>query len=323
MYIVTGGAGFIGSNLVRGLNARGIADILVVDDLTSSAKFQNLTDCQIVDYMDKGEFLRALDRAALPQHIEAILHQGACTDTMESDGRYMMENNFSFSRSLLQFALAGQIPFVYASSASVYGAGNVFREAPEHERPLNVYGFSKQMFDQYVRGACGSARSTVVGLRYFNVFGPRERHKGRMASMVYQLDRQLAETGRARLFEGTDGYGDGEQRRDFIFVADVVKLNLFFAHGPATQGVFNAGTGQSRSFNEIARALIRLRGEGRIEYVPFDQALCGKYQSFTEADLCRLRAAGYQEPFTPLEEGISASVKAWESELAAGTPRHP
>ena len=313
MYVVTGGAGFIGSHLVRGLNDRGITDILVVDDLTDSAKVQNLSDCRVADYLDRQELRELLSKDKFDAPVEAILHQGACTDTMETDGRYVMENNLTFSKTMLKFALNREAPFVYASSAAVYGTNKTTREVPENERPLNVYGFSKLAFDQVVRRILPEVSSTVVGLRYFYVFGPRETHKGRMASMIYQLSRQLTDTGKARLFEGTDGYADGEQRRDFVFVGDVVKVNLFFADGPDAKGIFNVGTGRSRSFNAVARTLIKLTGGGEIEYVPFPAALEGKYQSFTEADLTALRDAGYDEPFTSLENGIAQAVKAWQS----------
>ncbi len=316
MYLVTGGAGFIGSHIVRALNDRGITDILVVDDLTDSARFANLADCRIADYLDRRELLQMLEKRSRVAPIRAILHQGACTDTMETDGRYMMENNVSFSKALLNCALTCRVPFVYASSAAVYGASADTLEYPANERPLNVYGYSKLVFDQYVRKLLTRVQTTVVGLRYFNVYGPRETHKGRMASMVYQLYRQLWQTGRARLFQGTGGYGDGEQRRDFVFVGDVVKVNLFFADGPLAKGVFNVGTGSSRSFNDVARTLIEIRGGGQIEYIPFPKELEGKYQSFTEADLGSLRRAGYAEPFIPLEQGIARSVQAWSATQA-------
>lgn len=312
MYLVTGGAGFVGSHLVKALNERGVTDVLVVDDLTRGEKFANLRDCVIADYLDKQELRAALARGALDGAVKVVLHQGACTNTLEPDGRYLMDNNFTFSKELLGFALRQEVPFVYASSAAVYGLHHASREEPALERPLNAYGWSKLVFDQHVRRVLRAARSTVVGLRYFNVYGPRERQKGRMASMVHQIWRQLATEGRARLFEGTDGFGDGEQRRDFVFVDDVVRVNLFFAEGPARRGVLNVGSGRSRSFNDVARTIIGLRGEGEIEYVPFDRALDGKYQSFTEADLGALRAAGYAAPFTSLEDGVTASVAAWE-----------
>ena len=318
MWLVTGGAGFIGSHLVRALNAQGIRDVLVVDDLTRGTKFENLRDCVLADYMDKAELRRRVEQDGLPR-LSAILHQGACADTMERDGRYLMDNNFTCSKELLHFALRRGTPFVYASSASVYGLERDSREDPAHERPLNAYGWSKLVFDQHVRRtlAQGGVQSAVVGLRYFNVYGPRERHKGRMASMVHQLWRQLAETGVARLFQGTDGYPDGEQRRDFVYVEDAARINLAFAQGPPRQGIWNLGTGRSHSFNEVARAITSELGRGRIEYVPFDQALVGRYQSFTQADLTGLRAAGIQEPFTPLAEGVRASVAAWQQSAPA------
>jgi ADP-L-glycero-D-manno-heptose 6-epimerase len=304
MHIVTGAAGFVGSNIVRGLNARGVRDILAVDDLQDGDKFRNLRDCDIADYMDRAEFRDFVRRGSPGLDVTAVLHQGACADTTESDGRYMMDNNFTLSKELLHWALGRRAPFVYASSASVYGMARLCAEAPECESPLNVYAYSKLLFDRYVRRLLPSLSSTVVGLRYFNVYGPRESHKGRMASMVSQLRDQLARTGVARLFQGTDGFADGEQRRDFVYVGDAVSVNLFFAGEGVKKGVFNVGTGQSRSFNDIARILIDRLGRGEIQYVPFPDSLRGKYQSFTESDISLLRASGYGRPFTPLEEGV-------------------
>ena len=313
MYIVTGGAGFIGSHIVRELNDQGETNILVVDDLAEGDKFINLADCTIADYMDADEFMDVLENGGLPGDITAILHQGACTDTMEQDGRYMMANNFTFSKHLFKYALKKKIPFVYASSAAVYGGQTTFTVHPDNERPLNIYGYSKLAFDQYVRTRIDKAESTVVGLRYFNVYGPRETKKGRMASMIYQLYNQLKDTGKARLFAGTDGYADGEQRRDFVSVYDVVRVNLHFAKSARTRAIVNVGTGESRSFNDIARALISIQGSGEIEYVPFNQELAGKYQSFTEADLTSLHDAGYSETFLSLEDGIAMAVKGYKS----------
>ncbi len=306
---MTGGAGFVGSHLVKALNRRGIDDVLVVDDLQQSEKFENLVDCAISDYLDKDDFRKLLETDKIGK-VAAILHQGACTDTTESDGRYMLQNNYEYSKVLLDYALRHAIPLVYASSAAVYGGGRVFREDPVNERPLNVYGFSKLLFDRYVRRRLPDAGSTVVGLRYFNVYGPGEAHKGKMASMIYQLYRQASTTGVMRLFTGTDGFGDGEQRRDFVFVRDLAEINLFFMDGPSRRGVFNAGSGQSRSFNDVARSILELLGRGSLEYVPFPETLRGKYQSFTEADISALRKAGYDRPFTPLEQGIKEYLGA-------------
>jgi ADP-L-glycero-D-manno-heptose 6-epimerase len=311
MIIVTGGAGFIGSNLIEALNARGDHEIIVVD---RSADSRNLANLRISDFMQPDEFRGAIVRDALPSRIEAIFHQGACADTTCDDRAYMMDNNFTFSKEVLHFAVARRIPLVYASSAAVYGASTTFAPTPENERPLNLYGISKLAFDNHVREIAASSESVVAGLRYFNVYGPRESHKGKMASMVYQLYRQLVANGRARLFTGTDGYADGEQRRDFVFVGDVVRVNLALAEGPARSGIFNVGTGQSRSFNEVARTIVERIGAGAIEYVQFPENLAGRYQSFTQADLSGLRAAGYSEKFSSLEDGIAKSVAAWDLE---------
>ncbi len=309
MFIVTGGAGFVGSNLVRELNRRGHTDILVVDNLARAEKARNLADLTLSDYMDKREFRARLDAGTLDLRPEAVFHNGACSDTMETDGRYMMENNFGDSKALLHWCLARRTPLVYASSAATYGASGDFEPVPRNERPLNVYGYSKLAFDQHVRSLFPAIQSPVVGLRYFNVYGAREHHKGRMMSVLHQLLRQLQETGACRLFEGTDGYGDGEQVRDFVHVSDIVALNLHFAAAPMQVGIHNAGTGRARSFNAIAQALIQHLGKGRIEYIPFPDSLRGKYQSFTQADLTSLRQAGCQHSFLELEAGITRTLE--------------
>jgi ADP-L-glycero-D-manno-heptose 6-epimerase len=308
MFIVTGGAGFVGSNLVRELNRRGHSDILVVDNLTRSEKAKNLADLTLSDYMDKREFRARLDAGTLDLRPEAVFHNGACSDTMEPDGRYMMENNYGDSKALLHWCLARKTPLVYASSAATYGASPAFEPVPANERPLNVYGYSKLAFDQHVRSLLPAIQSPVVGLRYFNVYGPREQHKGRMMSVLHQLLRQLQETGACRLFGGSDGFGDGEQQRDFIYVGDVVAINLHFAAEGMAKTIVNAGTGRARSFNAIAKTLIALLGQGRIDYIPFPENLRGRYQSFTQADVRSLRAAGFAAPFTELEAGIEATL---------------
>ena len=316
MIIVTGGAGFIGSNLIQQLNAIGEKNILLVDNFApapnlTGPKFLNLAGAEFADYMDKREFRTALKAGEFESvKVSAILHQGACSNTLEDDGRYMMDNNFTYSKELLHFALGRKIPLVYASTAAVYGASAEFVEIPPNERPLNVYGYSKLVFDNYVRRLMPQIKSTVVGLRYFNVYGPREQHKGRMASVIHHFTRQLKDTGTIRMFEGSGGYENGEQRRDFVFVKDLARINMFFGgllpespHKPV-QGVVNAGTGEARTFKAVAEALMEVHGPGRIEYIPFPGDLKDRYQHYTQADVAGLRSLGYAAPFTELEDGV-------------------
>ena len=305
MMIVTGGAGFIGSNLVRALNNRGEEDILVVDDLTDGHKFANLVNCRIADYWDKDLFQRRL-RAGLNIEPSCIFHQGACSVTTEWDGRYMMETNYQYSVELLDFCLTNAVPLIYASSAAVYGASQEFKEHPRLEHPLNVYGYSKLLFDQYVRRKLAGANAQVVGLRYFNVYGPGEAHKGAMASIAWHLNQQINDSGEARLFEGSGGYESGEQLRDFIFVDDVVDVNLWFLEHPEHSGIFNVGTGKASTFNEVANAVIDWHGRGVIDYIPFPGTLKSSYQSFTEADISALRTVGYEASFADAASGVRA-----------------
>jgi ADP-L-glycero-D-manno-heptose 6-epimerase len=320
MLIVTGGAGFIGSNLVHELNAHGITDILVVDNFANAKKFTNLHGARFVDYMDKREFRRAIAEHALGiGKVDAILHQGACSNTLEDDGVYMMDNNFTFTKEVLAFAALEGASLVFASTAAVYGLSGAGHFTPtiENERPLNIYGFSKLAFDNYFRNllAQGRVPITAVGLRYFNVYGPREQHKGRMASVIHHFTKQMKELRKVSLFAGTGGFEDGEQRRDFVYVRDLARLNMFFAGlGPYApkegearktyRGVVNAGSGTSRSFNDVAKALMAVHGQAKVEYVPFPPDLDGRYQHFTEADLTGLRELGCDLPMTGLEEGI-------------------
>jgi ADP-L-glycero-D-manno-heptose 6-epimerase len=318
MIVVTGGAGFIGSNLVRELNRRGEDDIVVVDDLTDGRKFANLVDCRIADYLDKTEFTQRLKDDELGK-IEAVFHQGACAVTTEWNGRFMMETNYRYSVDVYEYCVAKRVPFIYASSAAVYGASTVFKENDTAaERPLNVYGYSKLLFDNYVRRRQaargrprkGQARAPVVGLRYFNVYGPREAHKGPMASVAFHLHGQVAATGHARLFESSGGYAAGEQRRDFVHVGDVVDVNLWFYERRKVSGVFNVGTGSSGTFNDVANAIIAWHGRGSIRYIPFPDNLRGSYQSFTEADIAALRKAGYSRAFRDVRAGIKDYLDA-------------
>ncbi len=305
MIIVTGGAGFIGSNLVFGLNQRGYDDILVVDDLTEGIKYKNLVDCQIADYLDKQSFLSKLQQGDFNgKSVEAIFHQGACSTTTEWDGRYMMENNYQYTKQLFHYCQVHEIPFIYASSAAVYGGNKAFKEDLAFEAPLNVYGYSKFQFDQYLRRNLSALKSQVVGLRYFNVYGPKEAHKGSMASVAYHLNNQLLQTGKVRLFEGCDGYGNGEQVRDFVYVEDAVAINLWFLDHPEVSGIFNTGTGKSQPFNDVANAVIAYHQKGELEYIPFPEHLKGCYQSFTEANLENLRQAGCNHQFKSVEEGV-------------------
>ena len=320
MIIVTGGAGFIGSNLVLELNRIGERDILVVDNLApapnlSGPKFMNLWGAEYADYMDKAEFRQALAEGEFDDvEVRAILHQGACSNTLEDDGRYMMDNNYTYSKELLSFATENRIPLVYASTAAVYGLSEAFAPTLENEKPLNVYGYSKLVFDNFVRRRFADRQdpveSTVVGLRYFNVYGPREQHKGRMASVIHHFTKQLKETGTIRMFQGSGGYADGEQRRDFVFVRDLARINLFFAgllpESPRTpvHAIVNAGTGEARTFKAVAESLMQVHGRGGIDFVPFPGDLMNRYQHFTEADVEGLRQSGYTAPFTSLEEGV-------------------
>ncbi len=315
--VVTGAAGFIGSKLVEGLNRRGVTEIIAVDNLQHSDKFSNLAGCEIADYIDQADFIADLDR--FEGAVEAVFHQGACSDTMESNGRYMMENNYEYSKRLLEWCQDEAIALIYASSASVYGAGPEFREERRCEKPLNVYGYSKFLFDQFVRQRLPGSRAQIAGFRYFNVYGPNETHKGRMASVAFHAYHQLLSSGKVKLFVGSGGYGNGEQKRDFVYVDDVVDVNLWFLEHRSVSGVFNCGTGRAQTFNELAAGVINavqgtrlsakeMTEKGLIEYVPFPAGLMDKYQSYTEADLSRLRAAGYNARFRSVEQGVAAYV---------------
>lgn len=305
MIIVTGGAGFIGSNIVKALNLRGYDDILVVDNLSNGHKYKNLIDCQIADFVDKTVFLTQLQQGLFKSiKIQAIFHQGACSSTTEWDGRYMMSNNYDYSKILLHYCQQHIIPFIYASSAAVYGADTTSKEQLAFESPLNVYGYSKFQFDQYCRRLWPTFTSQVVGLRYFNVYGPREAHKGSMASVAYHLNNQLKTVNTVRLFEGSDGYANGAQRRDFVYVDDVVDVNLWFLDNSSVSGIYNTGTGRSQPFNDVAHAVIAYHQRGAIEYIPFPDHLKGCYQSFTEANLDALRSAGYPNAFKTVEQGV-------------------
>ncbi len=325
--VVTGAAGFIGSNIIKGLNARGIDDIIAVDDLSQGDKFRNLADLKIADYVDLDDFYPLFDEGHYGQ-VEAVFHEGACSDTMEQDGKYMMDNNYTLSCELFQACQQQGTRLLYASSAATYGGSDTFREEPAFERPLNVYGYSKLLFDQRLRRELGpkfeKTRHQVVGFRYFNVYGPHEQHKGRMASVAYHQFNQFKAEGRVKLFGEYGGYAQGQQMRDFVFVDDVVAVNLWFFDHPAKSGVFNLGSGRAQPFNDVAHAVVNtlrgLKGEaslsladvaarGLIEYIPFPDALRGKYQCYTQADLGALRAAGCDHAFADVQTGVAKYVQ--------------
>jgi ADP-L-glycero-D-manno-heptose 6-epimerase len=325
--VVTGAAGFIGANIVKGLNARGIDDIIVVDDLSQGDKFRNFADLKIADYVDMDDFYPNFEEGHYGK-VEAVFHEGACSDTMEQDGKYMMDNNYTLSCELFQACQRYGTRLLYASSAATYGGSETFREEPAFEGPLNVYGYSKLLFDQRMRRELGTnfekAKIQVAGFRYFNVYGPREQHKGRMASVAFHQFNQFRAEGKVKLFGEYGGYGPGEQKRDFVFVDDVVAVNLWFFDHPGKSGVFNLGSGRAQPFNDVALGVVNtlrgLKGEpaltlekiaaqGLIDYIPFPDALRGKYQCYTQADLGRLRAAGCDHSFADVQTGVAQYVK--------------
>ena len=321
--VVTGAAGMIGANLVLGLNAAGVDDVIAVDDLTDGAKYRNLLGARFADYFDKDDFYARFARGEFGR-VDAVLHQGACSDTMEHNGRFMLENNYRCSKNLLDACQAQGTRLIYASSAATYGGSAAFREEPQFEQPLNVYGYSKLLFDNVVRRMLPGCAQQVVGLRYFNVYGPREQHKARMASVAFHHYHQFVESGKVKLFGEYGGYAAGAQARDFVFVDDVVAVNLWFLQHPDKSGVFNLGTGRAQPFNDIALATINavrglrgqtrlpldaLIGDGLLEYVDFPAALVGRYQCFTQADLTGLRATGCTHEFADVASGVADYVR--------------
>jgi ADP-L-glycero-D-manno-heptose 6-epimerase len=333
MILVTGAAGFVGSNITHALSRRESNSVFAVDNLSRPEKFLNIVDAEIADYLDKTDFIEQLSRGGFDGKFSAVIHQGACSDTAEQDGRYMMKNNYQYSVALFEFCQKEKIPFIYASSAAVYGASRVFKEERQYEKPLNIYGYSKFIFDQYVRRFWAvhgkEAGTQVAGLRYFNAYGPHEAHKGKMASVPYHQYNEFLASGKVRLFGANDGYREGTQMRDFVYVDDVVDVNLFFLDRPEKRGIFNVGTGRAQTFNDIAVAVVnslrstetetyldleRIVGQGLLEYVPFPEKLKGKYQSFTQAYIGSLRDAGYHRDFTDVTVGVPRYIDWLKSE---------
>ena len=314
MIIVTGSNGFIGSNLIKGLNEIGHKDIIAVDDQDDPELKENIAHCDIQDFLNIDEFINLIRNNEIDgTKIRAIFHQGACSNTMEWDADFLYKNNLLYSKELLNFSQKNKTSLIYASSASVYGAGKIFEESVENEDPINLYAYSKFKFDQLVRQELIKSETQIVGLRYFNVYGPQEQHKGTMASVAFHLHNQLKDNEEIKLFEGSDGYDDGEQRRDFIYVEDVVKVNLWFLKNQKVSGIFNVGTGKSQTFNEVAHSVINWNKRGKINYVPFPEKLKGAYQSYTQADISKLRKVGYKDHFLNVQEGVKKYLDRLES----------
>ena len=314
MIVVTGSNGFIGSNLIKGLNEIGYKDIIAVDDQDDPELKENIAHCDVQDFLNISEFINLIRNNEIDgTKIRAIFHQGACSNTMEWDADFLYSNNLLYSKELLNFSKKTKTPLIYASSASVYGAGKIFKESVEYEDPINLYAYSKFKFDQFVRQELIKSKSQIVGLRYFNVYGPQEQHKGTMASVAFHLHNQLKDNEEIKLFEGSEGYDDGEQRRDFIYVEDVVKVNLWFLKNQKVSGIFNIGTGKSQTFNEVAHSVINWNKRGKVSYVPFPEKLKGVYQSYTQANISKLREAGYKDEFLNVQEGVKKYLDRLES----------
>ena len=314
MIVVTGSNGFIGSNLIKGLNEIGYKDIIAVDDQDDPELKENIAHCDVQDFLNIDEFINLIRNNEIDgTKIRAIFHQGACSNTMEWDADFLYNNNLLYSKELLNFSQKTETPLIYASSASVYGAGKIFKESIEYEDPINLYAFSKFKFDQLVRQELIKSETQIVGLRYFNVYGPQEQHKGTMASVAFHLHNQLKDNEEIKLFEGSEGYDDGEQRRDFIYVEDVVKVNLWFLENQKVSGIFNVGTGKSQTFNEVADSVINWNKRGKINYIPFPEKLKGAYQSYTQADISKLRKVGYKDEFLNVQEGVKKYLDTLES----------
>jgi ADP-L-glycero-D-manno-heptose 6-epimerase len=313
MIVVTGGVGFIGSALIAGLNSRGVSDILVVDELGCDEKWKNLRNLSFADYVEKDDFLEMVLADNVPSGIEAVLHMGACTDTTETNASYLIKNNYEYTKLLAQWATDADIRFIYASSAAIYGDGSAGFSDGEEEieklRPLNMYGYSKQLFDLWARRT--GLLKKIVGLRYFNVFGPNEYHKGDMRSFVIKAFEQINATGKVHLFKSHNPkYADGEYVRDFLYVEDAVDMTLLFLDNAKLSGLFNIGSGKARTWNDLVKAVFAaMDKKPNIEYIEMPDSIRNQYQYFTKADITKLKQAGYKKEPTPLEDAIKDYVQ--------------
>jgi ADP-L-glycero-D-manno-heptose 6-epimerase len=319
--IVTGGLGFIGSNIVNFLNKKGINDILIVDNFNINSKFKNILDCQYNDLISISEFEIGMSNNFFKEY-DIIIHQGACSDTMEVDGQYVFKNNYTYSRKLLEFCLYNNIRLIYASSAAVYGNSKKFKEIVQNEKPINIYGFSKLCFDNYVRSKIPHNNTQIAGLRYFNVYGPKENLKGRMSSIIYQLFRQQQENKQMYLFGETKNYSAGKQERDFIYIDDILNFNWFLINNPSVSGIFNAGTGEANTFFHVANSIfealtnnknnntrnIEEKQKPNIKFIKFPDKLIGKYQEHTKADINAIRKHGFNYHFPSISDSIKKYI---------------
>jgi len=320
MIIVTGGAGFIGSAIIGSLNSRNITDILVVDQLGTDEKWKNLRNLAYADYMEKTDLLETIIGDKLDRPIEAVFHLGACSDTTETDASYLLKNNYEYTKLLAQWATSNEIRFIYASSAATYGDGEAgFKDdegSLEILRPLNMYGYSKHMFDLWARRT--GLLNKIVGLKYFNVFGPNEYHKGQMSSFIIKAFEQINSGGTVRLFKSYENdYADGEQVRDFVYVKDAVEMTLFFLDNPNLGGLYNIGTGRARTWNDLVTAVFVAMGKKpKIEYIDMPDSIRNHYQYFTRAEMAKLREAGYEKEITSLEEATKDYVQDYLQQRA-------
>ena len=318
MIIVTGGAGFIGSALIAELNKRQITDILVVDQLGTDQRWKNLRNLSFADYVEKDDFLEMIIDDKLDSSIDAVLHLGACSDTTETNASYLLKNNYEYSKLLAQWATSSNIRFIYASSAATYGDGSIGFSDDEdgigNLRPLNMYGYSKHLFDLWAYRA--GLLKKIAGLKYFNVFGPNEYHKANMRSFCLKAFEQINTTGKVCLFKSYNTeFNDGEQVRDFIYIKDAVEMTLFFMDNPRFSGLFNIGTGEPRTWNDLVIAVfVGMGRKPNIEYVEMPNSIRNQYQYYTRAEMAKLRKAGYDKKTTPLEDAIKDYVQKYLQE---------
>jgi len=323
LIIVTGAAGFIGSCMVSKLNRLGRDDILAVDALDETEKWKNLRKLSFDDYIDRDALLAFLERPDAAKEIEAVIHMGACSSTTERDAGYLMENNYRYSLTLARFALSAGARFIYASSAATYGDGDRGYSDNEGQlaalEPMNMYGYSKHLFD--LKAKREGWLNRCAGLKFFNVYGPNEYHKGDMTSVAFKATRQIRERGRVALFKShRPDFEDGGQMRDFVYVLDAVAVMAFLLERPDVNGLFNLGTGQARCFKDLALAVFHaMDREPAIDYIDMPESIRDRYQYHTQADMAKLRAAGYDQPFHSLEDGVADYVSAY---LTADPPRH-